>query len=983
MNPQERHYNINKLNVIFAASSVLLLAALVWLFVDDYSRGWKDYQKEFRALEIQKTRLKHSQTLSKLQAQEEYQSLGKVLEAARKDFAANCNSKELGKETAQQGAENDLLNQDYKFTKAGYDAARYRYESAAAHHPEDAGRAKEEFDRLDKKIQELRLAVERSNQAMKDREERSKACGAKLKELERQERVLAKDSRILETKLAKIDPHQMNLANRMADVVRDSPIIDFANPNYKIEQIVLADMREDLNFIDVPRVERCVTCHLGITNPDYKDSPQPFTTHPDLELFLGNESPHPLEEFGCTVCHGGRGRGTDFTSAAHTPSSEKQGEGWKEKYNWHELTHWDRPMSSRPYIQSGCFKCHSGQMVIPGAEKLNLGINLIEKAGCYNCHFIEQYKNWPKPGPDLTKLASKISKEWAYRWIDNPHAFRPDTWMPAFFNQSNTSDPQSVRRNQQEIHAIVHYLFNQGGEFALERMPSAGDPKRGEEIAASVGCLGCHQVTPPEEDQPTTRTLLRRLHGPNLSGIGNKTSSEWIYSWLKDPPQYHPETRMPNLRLSDGEAADVAAYLSGLKNSVYENVSVPALDEKVIDEVVLTFLSKSGTLQQAQAKLLSMSLDEKLDFSGLRLIRHYGCFSCHNIKGFEKDKPIGTELTFEGSKTPHQLDFGFIPIDHSAPAWFAQKLRDPRIFDKGRVKPHDEKLRMPNFKFTDEEVEAIVTVVLGLVKDGPPSKIVPRTMRNLFLEEGQKMVRLYNCQGCHILEAEGGAIQPTVKEWLIRYENRSANEAEAVVPSFSPPNLVGEGKKVQPKWLFDFVHEPVTIRPWLKVRMPRYKFTTTQLNTLVKYFSAQDNQEFPFAEKTDTALSREERQAAEKLFSKDYFDCAKCHIVGDKLPEGSPENWAPNFALAKERLKPQWVMDWIKNPQELLPGTKMPAYFDPTSLDTSGPDDILNGDEHEQIRVLRNYLMTLTDSYGTPVADAPASLPQTPASASF
>ncbi len=44
-----------------------------------------------------------------------------------------------------------------------------------------------------------------------------------------------------------------------------------------------------------------------------------------------------------------------------------------------------------------------------------------------------------------------------------------------------------------------------------------------------------------------------------------------------------------------------------------------------------------------------------------------------------------------------------------------------------------------------------------------------------------------------------------------------------------------------------------------------------------------------------------------------------------------------------------------------MPGTKMPTFFDPENYDESGPDDILNGDENEQIKVLRNFLMTLSD----------------------
>jgi len=195
------------------------------------------------------------------------------------------------------------------------------------------------------------------------------------------------------------------------------------------------------------------------------DAPQPFKTHPNLEMYVGRDSPHEIEKFGCTTCHGGRGRGTDFTSAVHTPSSEHQAEEWEKEHGWEKLHHWETPMLPMTNVEAGCFKCHSGQASIKGAEKLNLGLNLIERSGCYNCHAIEKYKEWPKSGPNLKKLSAKIEKNWAYRWINDPQGFRHNTWMPSFFNQSNTSDPQSLKRTQQEIHAMVNYLFDQSGHF--------------------------------------------------------------------------------------------------------------------------------------------------------------------------------------------------------------------------------------------------------------------------------------------------------------------------------------------------------------------------------------------------------------------------------------------------------------------------------------------------------------------------------------
>ena len=979
MESQERHYNISKLNILFAISSLVLLGALVWMVADDYSRPWKGYQKDFRTLEIEKTRIKFDSSENALEKDPEYQELTGELEQVRKEYAANCSQTESVKvEVERIRAQNGLFIQEQKFTSAKLDASRYLYENALKSNTRELDARRNEFYALSKKLDELDLSVEQSSQALSEKTKSVEDCGTHLKELERQTRNLSNKEQILKRKLANIDPNQMGFTSRIADMVRDLPIMDLANPNFKINQIVLKDITDDVNFMTVPKVDRCITCHLGIDNPDYEDADQPFKTHPHLKNFLGRESPHPMEEFGCTVCHGGRGRGTDFISSAHTPSSAEQAKAWEGKYNWHPLHHWEKPMLPKQYIEANCFKCHSGQTEVKEANKLNHGLHIIEKAGCYNCHEIEKFKGWPKPGPNLTKVASKVSKNWAYRWISDPHGFRPNTWMPSFFFQSNTSDPQSRAKNEQEIHAIAEYLFKKSQEFDKGAAPVAGDPVRGEEIVASVGCLACHQIEPQPKDRKITPDSLRREHGPNLAGIGSKTSEKWIYNWIKNPTSYHPATRMPDLRLSDQEAADIAAYLSSLKNEEFNATPIPEVNEAVLDEIVFNFLAKSKTNAQAKEALGAMDLEGKMLFAGEKLIRHYGCFSCHEISGFENDKPIGTALTEEGDKSIHRLDFGFVDIEHTNYAWFTQKLKDPRIFDMDRVKAHDEKLRMPNFHFTDEEVEAVVTALLGFVRDIPEAKVVPRDARNLDLENGQRLVRQLNCKGCHILEGEGGSIRPSIAEWLVKYGNRGETEAQAIVNSFSPPNLVGEGKKVQAQWLFDFIHSPETIRPWLKVRMPTFNFSSAQLNVLLKYFSALDGQDFPFEEKADVSLTDQEYKAGQKLFSSEYFDCAKCHIVGNKFPEGSPDNWAPNFALAKRRLKPDWIIEWITNPQDLLPGTKMPNYFDPQAFAESGPEDILSGDEHEQIRVLRNFLLTLSDRPPVEAQNNPAQPPTLP-----
>ena len=66
------------------------------------------------------------------------------------------------------------------------------------------------------------------------------------------------------------------------------------------------------------------------------------------------------------------------------------------------------------------------------ATKLNKGRELIEQYGCYACHKIEGWQHLKKPGPMLSRIKGKVTKEFAKNWIWSPHAFNPMSKMPAF-----------------------------------------------------------------------------------------------------------------------------------------------------------------------------------------------------------------------------------------------------------------------------------------------------------------------------------------------------------------------------------------------------------------------------------------------------------------------------------------------------------------------------------------------------------------------
>ena len=942
-------YNVPRLHMVFAIASVLLLASVFLMVADDYIKEWRDYQREFRAMNIERS--------------------GRELEAKRAELdstqlmdvkarIAESEAKMTGQEEKVEAANDRYsildnkrykIDQDFRFAKSEFDAVKYRYEVQMKEDLlEEAAETKHEMDVHSAAMDTASIGLELVSVEMEKAKSIIDSLASELREGEDELTALTKDVNKLETYLAQIGPSFAN------DYFRNVPMLDFISPTERVIQIVIPDLHEDLNFLTVPRVDRCQTCHLAIEKPGFEDEEQPYRTHPNLETFLNKDSPHPLSEFGCTTCHSGLGRSVTFKDSYHAPKNAEQKEEWIEKYGWKEPHHWDYPMYRADLIQASCLKCHNTQAEVVGADVLNSGVNLIKRNGCFGCHKIEGFNELRNVGPDLRKLSSKVSKEWAYKWVNNPKHFQSSTKMPRLFGLLNSSSESDIIANEVQVRAIVDYLFANSESESYKRIPRRGNIQRGKELLENSGCFGCHKLD-GTYDEDSGELVSRREFGPNLFGLGSKVNDRWLFHWLINPQQYFPETVMPRLRLSDREASDITSYLLSMNNDDFDKLPLPNTDKEVLDELTYEYLKRNMSRSEADAKLAGMDRIEKNEFLGGKLIGRYGCFGCHNISGFEEAQLIGTELTEQGSKLLSRFDFGLVHIERSKESWIFNKLKTPRIFDEGKVKTFDEKLKMPNFGFSDEEANAVLTVIMGLTKE----KIASTKMRNLNshelkVHEGLKLIQERNCRGCHEIQKVGGDIRHPLNAVMV---NKGYTEEEAKV--FNPPVLNGEGEKVQPDWLFRFMKDPKVIRPWLSVRMPTFNFSDEEALIVEQFFTHASEQEFPYRYQENGILRGKDLRDAELLVSADYFACFSCHQQGDKKPEGPITDWAPDLTLAKERLRPEWIPKWLRNPNLIEPGTKMPTFFDPEYYDESGPDDILDGDEDKQIEIMTKYILQL------------------------
>ena len=913
----DRHYDFGRLNKVFAICALALLAITVWMVVEDYAKPWKRYQAEFRDLERQELERQAEAERQKINEGELTQLRDDLAQEEARLAERQAESRELEKSIGKLDKKIYAADAKMRTTKSLLDTARYEYDHAMQQgSDEEIEDALREQERLEAEWHEdrkqLELYTEQRDTSVDGLNEMRSALEAAESRLE-----------ALRKGVTNLEQRAGNLEKGLSYYLLNAPLMDIFEPDLKIEQVMVPGLYHDINFTKVERVDRCVTCHVAANRSGFDGErwQAPYRSHPRMDLFVGASSPHPYTEFGCSSCHGGLDRATNFARAGHSPSDAAEKETWTQDLDWETQPYLETPIYPAEYSEAGCVTCHSADVWTPGSQMVETGRQLASKMGCFVCHKIDYpaFQNLPRPGPNLAQLAGKTNQGWAYRWIEGPRKFRATTWMPHFFFQDNTTSELNTERQKAEIVGIVSYLWDKSLMPEYPEPPT-GDGDRGRELFETVGCTGCH-IKDPDAARDEYFPQINRLHGPNLIRTGSKVSAGWLYAWIKNPKQYAPDSRMPSLRLTDQEAADITAFLMADRDPGFEGLELPPIDAQVRDDLVLGYLQNNQTIEQSLASLEAMSGAERDVFLGRQTIQKYGCWGCHDLAGFEGAKPIGVELTEEGSKPLHQFDFGHKhDVAHTRHDWILNKMLDPRSYDEGKeaVKNYDELLKMPNFGMTEREARAIVSLVLGFTKESASaSRLAGQSSRSAALAEGRKLVTLYNCQGCHLIEGEGHAIRTAIED-----------------VGMLPPNLAAQGARVRSDWLFEYLHDPsrMQMRPWLTVRMPTFGFDDGQVNTLVEYFAAGEDRE-PFLSSPDRP---EDRELAVGKVAFNMFQCAKCHPAGPQAAvEGvSAGELAPSLLMARDRLRHDWVPHWIQDPQSWVPGTKMPANF-PKAADGS------------------------------------------------
>lgn len=176
----------------------------------------------------------------------------------------------------------------------------------------------------------------------------------------------------------------------------------------------------------------------------------------------------------------------------------------------------------------GCVACHAGAPLLPGAPTTAMA-------------------------PRLQDVPARMGLDWLRRWLADPHGTKPGTVMPTAIS------PASPRASA-VVEDLVHYLASlKPGSESLPKV-EPGDVNRGAALYHSVGCVACHESKVPSAEGDTARPRAASIP---LGPLAAKWTHAGLAALLKEPLRWHPAGTMPDQRLTDQEAADLATWLRG------------------------------------------------------------------------------------------------------------------------------------------------------------------------------------------------------------------------------------------------------------------------------------------------------------------------------------------------------------------------------------------------------------------------------------
>jgi mono/diheme cytochrome c family protein len=521
--------------------------------------------------------------------------------------------------------------------------------------------------------------------------------------------------------------------------------------------------------------------------------------------------------------------------------------------------------------------------------------------------------------------------------------------------------------------------------FGREASDPAAAIESGLLLLGELGCVNCHAAG---TDQATH---LMPKQGPLLDKVGERLRHEWLVAYLKTPQTVKPGTTMPHALagLPDAErdrtATALAHFLAatgafddgalheaakanaaeGLK--VYERAGCAVchgsrtndakllpdqmplvdLDKKWAPRALDEFLKdplqsrpssrmpalplKDQDRRHVVASLLGTSpspaatfkADPTLVEEGQTAFAAVGCANCHELKGSDGKR-------IESAAKPKPLA-ELMTLDSGCLATAARK-------------------GSPHYPLDDTQRAAVAAAIRWLAS--PEAESVPAREQTI-----DRMLTSLNCYACHNRHGRGGTI-PAVAitdddgEPVLKDVARDALFTSAVQELGDegrlPPTLTGVGDKLTGGFLREVLVEGGKDRgAYMHTLMPKWQ--TNVAEPLAKLLAEDAKTPVPVPALAGHAAVEIEEQGRGLVGSK-ALGCIKCHSFGGDKGQSLG---VIDLVRMPKRLRHEWFLAYVANPQQFRPGTRMPAAWPEGK--TFYPD-LLDGTAAGQIEGVWRYL---------------------------
>ncbi|MDA1013838.1 MAG: c-type cytochrome, partial [Planctomycetota bacterium] len=486
--------------------------------------------------------------------------------------------------------------------------------------------------------------------------------------------------------------------------------------------------------------------------------------------------------------------------------------------------------------------------------------------------------------------------------------------------------------------------------------------QRGQSVFAAARCVACHKTDATENANPS-------LRAPALANIAVGTSFDWLVRKIAQPHARAQQAdsqvafNMPEFGFTRAEAESIADYLwdSSLPVSTTTGKS-PANPKQPADPVKqgeLLFrsvgclachtLGKHGTsdefgggaLDEIAAKrtrgwietwlanpqklnanhrmpTFKLSAAERAQLA--RYLTQQGDAGRHS-----PDHKVNPDKVIQGRKLVeaagcaacHRLADKSLVIRKVAP--FQRVQRTEMNWETSCLaKTPDRKTWRPSYPQIDRvAVRAFIESRVGQSETATPSWT------------GERLLKSKGCLSCHPRGLTTGIV--ATAGILSRHDARLRGQSEGLIP----PSLTAIGDKLTDAALLESIAgEQKHVRlPWLRVRMPRFRFDERERNALADYFVAHDR--IPDLPRDLAAVVPQLNEndaliAGHNLVSTKGFSCIACHKVGSYEPKNvALGTRGSDLLLMADRMRKPFYFRWTRSPIRVVPGMEMPSLKKP------------------------------------------------------